>query len=78
MRGKAISLVKTRVSQSRLRNEGKTMPLSNSEMIDKLKKATMRRCEERIANAGKGSGFNVDGTISPLGVTSLLKSRHGL
>jgi hypothetical protein len=54
------------------------MPLSNSEMIEKLKIATIKRCEERIANAGKGSGFRVDGPIPQFGVTSLLKSRHGL
>ena len=54
------------------------MPLSNSEIIETLKMATLRRCEERIATAGKGSGFSADGTISRFGVTSLLKSRHGL
>ncbi|MCE5297733.1 MAG: hypothetical protein MUE45_03065 [Methanoregulaceae archaeon] len=54
------------------------MPLPNSEMIERLKIATMRRCEERIANAGKGSGFRVEGPVPQFGVTSLLKSRHGL
>jgi hypothetical protein len=55
------------------------MPLSNNEIIEKLKMATMRRCEERIANAGKGSGFRVDGgQSSQLGVTAILKRRHGL
>ena len=54
------------------------MPLSNSEMIEKMKISAMRRCEERIANAGKGSGFRVDGPIPQFGVTSIMKSRHGL
>jgi len=61
-----------------LRNEGKTMHPSNSEIFEKLKMATMRRCEERIATAGKGSGFGVDGPVPQFGVTSLLRSRHGL
>jgi hypothetical protein len=57
----------------------KSMPLSNSEIIEKLKLATMRRCEERIATAGKESGFRVVGyQPSRSGVTALLKSRHGL
>jgi hypothetical protein len=58
---------------------GKSMPLSNSEIIEKLKMATMRRCEERIANAGKGSGSRVvGGQPSQVGVSAILKSRHGL
>lgn len=51
---------------------------SNSEIFEKLKMATMRRCEERIATAGKGSGFGVDGQVPQFGVTTLLRSRHGL
>jgi hypothetical protein len=55
------------------------MPLSKNETIEKLKLATMRRCEERMANAGKGSGFRVDGGQTPRsGVTAILKRRHGL
>jgi hypothetical protein len=54
------------------------MSLSNSEMIERLKISAMRRCEERITNAGKGSGIRVEGPIPQFGVTSIMKNRHGL
>lgn len=55
------------------------MPLSTNEIIEQLKMATMRRCEERIADAEKRSGFRVDsGQFPQGGVTAILKSRHGL
>jgi hypothetical protein len=54
------------------------MPLSNTEMIEKLKKATIRRCEERIAAAAKGSGSGTDYATPQFGVCTLLKNRHGL
>ncbi|MDD1697898.1 MAG: hypothetical protein LUQ36_06015 [Methanoregula sp.] len=55
------------------------MPISNREILEKLKMATMRRCEERIEKAGRGSGFRVDGSQpAQSGVTAILKSRHGL
>jgi len=58
---------------------GKSMPISNREILEKLKMATMRRCEERIEKAGRGSGLRVDGSQpAQSGVTAILKSRHGL
>jgi len=54
------------------------MPLSNTEMIEKLKKMALRRCEERIAAAAKGSGGRTDYTTPQFGVSALLKHRHGM
>lgn len=56
---------------------GLRMPLSNTEMIEKLKMAALRRCEERIA-AARTQGSRIDSAPPQFGVSVLLKHRHGL
>lgn len=46
--------------------------------IRNLKMTTIRRCEERIEKAGKGSTVRIEGPLPQFGVTSFLKARHGL
>jgi hypothetical protein len=53
------------------------MPLSNAEMIEKLKMAVKRRCEERIEVA-RMQGSRIDTEPPQFGVSALLKHRHGL
>jgi hypothetical protein len=54
------------------------MPLSNMEMIEKLKRSALKRCEERIAAAAKGSEGRTDYTTPRFGASALLKHRHGM
>jgi hypothetical protein len=56
---------------------GNTMSLSNLEMIEKLKLAALRRCEERIESA-RTQGRSYVSQTPQFGVSALLKSRHGL
>ncbi len=53
------------------------MQLSHSEMIEKLKMAALRRCEERI-EAARTQGRSYIPETPQFGVSALLKSRHGL
>jgi hypothetical protein len=46
--------------------------------IRNLKMTAIRRCEERIEKAGKGSTHRINGPTPYFGVTSFLKARHGL
>ncbi len=46
------------------------------EIIQNLKRMAIRRCEERIADAAKGSGIKKE--LPQFGVTSMMKYRHGL
>ena len=46
------------------------------EIIQNLKRMAIRRCEERIADAEKGSGIKKE--LPQFGVTSMMKYRHGL
>lgn len=53
------------------------MPISNLEMIEKLKMAALRRCEERI-EAARMQGSRINSAPPQFGVSALLKHRHGL
>jgi len=54
------------------------MPDTRLDAIRNLKMTAIRRCEERIAKAGKGLTNGIDGPVPQFGVTSFLKARHGL
>jgi hypothetical protein len=55
-------------------------PMSDTRLdaIRNLKMTAIRRCEERIEKAGKGSTHRINGPTPHFGVTSFLKARHGL
>lgn len=59
----------------------KAMRSANIEMIDKLRIAALKKCEERVSRAvGKKDVLlhKLDYTIPQYGVSSVLKHKHGL
>jgi hypothetical protein len=54
------------------------MSAKNLEMIQRLKLMAIRRCEERIEQASKEGGERKESQPPPLGISTLMKNRHGL